>query len=173
MVGMTTKNVVAITGHRAESIPDEKWTRQAIRDSLVQMQASMLIQGMANGVDLWSAAEAWHAGIPFTSAKPWEGHTAGKKWENAYQWVSANSKALEAVSPSLTYPGVYIYHARNKWMVDRADSVLAVWDGRTNGGTFQCIQYAIQEEKPIYRINPKTRTIEGWVFGKPVIASTT
>lgn len=31
---------------------------------------------------------------------------------------------------------------RNKWMVDRSRLVVACWDGRTRGGTFQTVNYA-------------------------------
>ena len=37
---------------------------------------------------------------------------------------------------------------RNKWMVDHADQVLALWDG-SNGGTSNCIRYANKVGKPI------------------------
>jgi uncharacterized phage-like protein YoqJ len=43
---------------------------------------------------------------------------------------------------------------RNEWMVDRADQVIAIWDG-TSGGTANCVEYATKMNKPILRIDPR------------------
>lgn len=43
---------------------------------------------------------------------------------------------------------------RNEWMVDRCDILVSVWDG-TEGGTYNCVNYAIGKNKQIIRINPK------------------
>lgn len=45
---------------------------------------------------------------------------------------------------------------RNVWMVDRATTVLAVWDGALKGGTYNCIKYAIKQNKLIFQFNPET-----------------
>lgn len=42
---------------------------------------------------------------------------------------------------------------RNMYMVDRADLVIAVWDG-TNGGTGNCVKYARKQNKQILIIDP-------------------
>jgi uncharacterized phage-like protein YoqJ len=36
---------------------------------------------------------------------------------------------------------------RNEWMVDRADKLVALWDGSW-GGTFNCIEYARKKGVP-------------------------
>ena len=40
-------------------------------------------------------------------------------------------------------------HRRNRYMVDKADLVLAVWNGICSGGTWYTIQYARSLKKPI------------------------
>jgi len=40
---------------------------------------------------------------------------------------------------------------RNKYMVDRADEIIAVWDG-SNSGTSNCINYAKKQGKPVINI---------------------
>jgi len=42
---------------------------------------------------------------------------------------------------------------RNRYMVDRSDYVLAVWDGSV-GGTKDCVTYAQRSGKNIYVLNP-------------------
>lgn len=155
--------ITAITGHRPENIDDEKWTRQALETALREMGSTKIIQGMAAGVDLWSAAAAWRIGIPFANARPWASHNAGKNNTVAYDWVMLHGESTKNISEAQSYPGPQIYKTRNIYMVDNADNVLAVWNGLPYGGTFHAFQYALQQEKKIFRINPKTKTIDGWV----------
>lgn len=39
--------------------------------------------------------------------------------------------------------------ARNRYMVDKADIVLAIWNGTQNGGTWDTIQYALSKGKEV------------------------
>lgn len=41
------------------------------------------------------------------------------------------------------------YQKRNEYMVNNSDYVIAVWNGKTNGGTYNCIQYARKQNKKI------------------------
>jgi len=43
---------------------------------------------------------------------------------------------------------------RNIWMVDQSDYVIAIWDGMSKGGTWNCINYAKSQGKPILLIQP-------------------
>lgn len=158
---------VSITGHRPEAIDDMVWVRAAIKQAYADMNATKVIQGMAAGVDLWSAAEAWNSKIPFVAAKPWAGHTPRIADRKAYEWVVSNAVEVVDVSSAESFPGNFIYHTRNKYMVDNADAVLAVWDGSLRGGTYACFQYAVQQEKPIYRIDPKRKVVHGWISKTP------
>lgn len=155
--------ITAITGHRPESIPDEQWTRNAMTEALQTIGTTKVIQGMAAGVDLWSAASAWKLNIPYLSARPWATHTAGYKNAKAYEWVLNNSVEVVTISSDTKFPGNSIYKTRNIYMVDNAENVLAVWDGSPYGGTFHAVQYSLKEGKKIYRINPKTKVVEGWI----------
>lgn len=50
---------------------------------------------------------------------------------------------------------------RNQWMVDRADVVVAVYDG-SRGGTANCIEYARAQGKPVLLLDPNT-LVERWL----------
>ncbi len=154
---------VSITGHRPEDIPDEQWTKDAIKEALCALNPKLVIQGMAAGVDLWSGVTSWHLGIPYKCVKPWRGHKPRVADEYMYNWCLSNSVENTEVSPATDYPGVWIYQDRNKVMVDEADVVLAVWSGKTKGGTYACIKYAKSKGKPIYVINPASKKIEGYI----------
>ena len=43
---------------------------------------------------------------------------------------------------------------RNRWMVDNSDLVLAVFDGKKEGGTWNCVKYAKSKNKEIVVIKP-------------------
>ena len=48
------------------------------------------------------------------------------------------------------------YHARNRYLVDHADSVLALYNGSPTGGTAYTVKYACQRNKEIIVIDPAT-----------------
>lgn len=156
-------SIISITGHRPEAIEDMVWVRTAMREAYVEMGATKIIQGMAAGVDLWSAAEAYNLGLPYIAARPWATHASRISDKVAYSWVIDHAESVVDVSDAIKYPGKYIYHVRNKYMVDNAEAVLAIWDGSVYGGTYDCFKYALSVHKPIYRIDPKRKIVKGWV----------
>lgn len=148
---------VAITGHRPERVAKfEPVVRQALRVAYEDLGAYRVIQGMAAGVDLWAASEAFHAGIPFVAARPWAGHTPRRLDKVAYAMALKHADEVVDVDPAKDYPGPWVYHNRNHWMVDRCNTLIAVWDGSENGGTYECLSYARKMKTPIYRIHPDT-----------------
>ena len=48
---------------------------------------------------------------------------------------------------------------RNRYMVDHADVLIAVWDGSPSG-TGKTVRYAHQQGKSVITINPRTLCIE-------------
>lgn len=53
-------------------------------------------------------------------------------------------------------------HTRNRWIVDNNDIMIAVFDGRQKGGTYQTLKYARKQGKPILWIDPK-KEVEKWI----------
>lgn len=51
------------------------------------------------------------------------------------------------------------FQRRNRYMVDQADIVLAVWDGQPSG-TGSTVRYAMKRGKQIYRIDPASLLVE-------------
>ena len=49
-------------------------------------------------------------------------------------------------------PGVYSY--RNRFMIDRSQRVLAVYDGRQSGGTFSALQLVLKSGRELRTISP-------------------
>jgi uncharacterized phage-like protein YoqJ len=140
-------DIVAFTGHRPEDCRSEEDVRRRFRDSLDTLKVSTIITGMAAGVDLWAADEARMLGIKIWCAKPWAGHSSRWGDEELYQRIiDAASRVVNVVDYQI-YPGPWCYQKRNEWMVDHADRVLAYFSGK-NGGTYNCLKYAIKMERP-------------------------
>lgn len=150
-----TMTNVAITGHRPEKVGKyEPLVRQALRVAYEDLGAYRVIQGMASGVDLWAASEAFHANIPFVAVRPWAGHKPRRLDKVAYEMAVKHADEVVNVSDAEEYPGPWAYHERNHWMVHRCNILIAVWDGSETGGTYECLTYAEKMKTPVYYINP-------------------
>lgn len=137
---------IAVTGHRPEKCASEDEVRARYRSAFERLRPRIVVVGMASGVDLWAGAEAVLQGIELWCARPWAGHKARKADAGLYNALLDAAVRVEDVHPSQTYLGPWLYQRRNEWMVDRADMVLAYWDGSASG-TRNCIDYA--EDKNI------------------------
>lgn len=147
--------IVAITGHRPERIPDMKAMEEALSEAYLELEVTKVIQGMAAGIDLLAARTAFRLDIPFISARPWAGHTPRVADQISYENAIVYAEEVVNVHPSIKYPGAWVYQKRNEWMVDRAELVIAVWDGQPKGGTYNCVKYAHDvKELPILMIDP-------------------
>ena len=152
--------IVAFTGHRPEKIggyntpnPTEQRIRQKIRRILSVINPQKCIVGMALGVDTIAAEVCIEMGIPFIAAVPFKGQEKlwGSEQQAHYHYLV--SKASEVV---IVCSGGYRpqhMQERNRYMVDGADILVAVWDG-TTGGTRNCKMYAESKRKPVIRITP-------------------
>jgi uncharacterized phage-like protein YoqJ len=110
-----------------------------------------VITGMAQG---WDQALGWAAydlGIPFIAAVPFAGQESA--WPSVSQGYYNDLLKL-ASQVHIVSEGGYApwkMQVRNEWMVDRCDTVLALWDG-SSGGTGNCIKYAEKVGKPIVNL---------------------
>lgn len=152
--------ILTVTGHRPNKIggynPNSSLrvkVRSKIYDFLVEHKPELAVSGMAIGVDQEFAAICDQLNIPFIAAIPFLGQE--KKWPTDTQahYQELLALAQEVVTVSDGGYAAYKMQKRNRWMVDKATDILAVWDG-TTGGTANCVAYAEAVNKPIYRINP-------------------
>lgn len=145
--------IIAITGHRSEDCEPEEVVRQKFRTALRYAPGvEAVICGMANGVDLWAGDEALLLGYSVWAAKPWTGHTHRKADAELYSRIIEGASRVVNVVEQDNYPGVWVYHNRDKWMIDNCTHVLAYLhpDAR-KGGTYGTVQYA-RGKKPIRNI---------------------
>lgn len=145
--------IVALTGHRSEDCEDERIVRQKFRTVFQYTpRITTVITGMANGVDLWAGDEAINLGLDVIAARPWTTHEARDEDVELYARIIEGASRVVAVDAAESYLGPWLYHKRNKWMVDNATHVLAYLNPLAkSGGTFECVKYA-RGKKPIKNI---------------------
>ena len=152
--------IISFTGHRPNKLggyhlpnPTYIHVSRQLEKLLKEQSPEKVITGMALGVDQWAANVAILLGIPFIAAVPFAGQE--KAWPDKSQRVFNKllEKAAEVVIVSEGGYTAAKMQVRNEWMVDRADKVIAVWDG-TPGGTGNCVEYAKKTGKEILRIDP-------------------
>lgn len=170
-------DTVGVTGHRhyAYSRPDAIWAQQELRRVLLQCQsmgAGMLNSGMATGPDLWAANAADEIGMPTTAFLPFEAESQRVGWPQAWKGLHQRlmAKVIEThVSVTLPEPGhakatrnamLDGYHLRNKLLVAHSDVLVAVWNGKTSGGTAHALREAVCSGTPVILLAVKShRTV--------------
>lgn len=151
--------VIAVTGHRPPKLggfgPD-------VFKRLVSLagyeltpyapgnaEGDRVITGMALGWDQAVAIACIKLSIPFTAAVPCQGQE--NMWPESSRQLYWKILGHELCKMELVTAAPYsprLMQVRNEWMVDRADKILALWDG-SSGGTGNCVKYARAKGKPI------------------------
>lgn len=118
---------------------------------------------MALGIDMYAAEivlglKSRYKGIILEIAIPCE--SQAEKWteEQRDRYFDIASKCDKETLIQHHYTADCM-HKRNRYMVDQADFIIAVWDGRPSG-TGKTVQYAQRQGKPVTIINPKTMLID-------------
>ena len=121
------------------------------------------ISGMALGVDMYAAEivlglKSSYEGITLESAIPCE--SQAEKWTEKQRdrYFEIASKCDKETLIQHLYASDCM-HKRNRYMVDQADFIIAVWDGRPSG-TGKTVQYAQRQGKLVTIINPRTMLVE-------------
>lgn len=149
--------IICGTGHRPDKLggysPEvfEELKSVAHMYLCVATALKKVISGGALGWDQALAAAALDLHIPTVLALPFPGFEDRWPASSKAYLHSLMQRADEVVF--VCDPGYagWKMQKRNEWMVDRADTVLALWNG-TPGGTANCIAYANKVKKPIINL---------------------
>ena len=141
----------------------KKTLREQIINLIENEGVTHFISGMAIGVDMYAAEivlglKASYPGITLESAIPCESQAA--KWSEALRdrYFDIASKCDKETLIQAHYSPDCM-DKRNRYMVDHADVLIAVWDGSPSG-TGKTVRYAHQQGKSVITINPRTLCIE-------------
>ena len=163
---------LAFTGHRPEALP---FGENELSAASVRMKAMILteimdcaakgcnvfLQGGARGGDLIFAEQVLivkateYPDIQLITVVPHEGQA--NSWSEA--WRDRYFRVLELSTDVITLSSRYTrdcYHVRNRYLVDNADKLLALYNGGATGGTAYTVQYARQKNKEVVVIDPNT-----------------
>jgi len=156
--------ICCVTGHRPSGFPFARDPNtlpffnysQALQEeliSLINQGYTHFITGMAEGADLDFAQtiiflQDCYENLVIEAAYPYPPHTVKvwTKYQEDKEFVAENCNIKHVVSDHY-YKGCM--HKRNQYMVDKADIVLAIWNGKQSGGTWNTIKYAQSKNKPI------------------------
>lgn len=159
--------VASFTGHRPNKLKgynpkDNKellWKiHAAIVDLIENKCADTFINGLALGVDIWSAKivlklKEKYPHIKLISAIPCRNHSCKWREEDRNLWQEVCDKSDEVVLVTDEDYKPYLMQIRNEWMVNKSDIVIAIWDG-SKGGTGNCVNFAQKIKKEIIIIKP-------------------
>lgn len=162
---MSERFSIAGTGHRPNVIFEKekypyakehqdilvKFAQQQILNLMKSANKTIagIISGMATGWDQGIARAAINLGLPLLAAVPFEGMES--KWPESGQkeYKDILSKAAKV---HIVCEGGYEakkFYLRDKYMVDNADIILALYNGAEKGGTAITVKYAEEVKKPI------------------------
>ena len=164
----------AFTGHRPKSFP---WKYNEASPDCVALKKVLatqitalandgvtgFISGMALGVDLWAAQivldlRKKNPTLKLCCALPCEGQE--KKWpadkQELYRSILKQADDIHWESRSYT-PDCMLN--RNRYMVDQASILLAVYNGAYRSGTGMTVRDAQSKHRKIILIHPATREV--------------
>ena len=164
----------AFTGHRPsnfsfgydEEHPDctkLKLVMAAQIASLIANGVTTFLTGMALGVDMWGAEivlalKSQRPDLRLIAVLPCE--TQADKWspQQRERYFNILAASDETVYVSRHYTRDCMFK-RNRWLIDHASFVLAVYNGGQKGDTAYTVHYAYQQKRAVIVIDPDTGSV--------------
>ena len=161
---------IAITGHRPDKLGGYDFQNPIRQDlfrrlivELQRLKPSTLFVGGALGFDTDAARAALKCKIPYILCVPFPNQA--RRWNDVdrqkYEKMKEYAEHVVYVSDSdppdsagVNFAAINMLHARNRYMVDQCDQVIAAWDGSL-GGTHYCVKYAKRVGKEILVLKPE------------------
>lgn len=140
-----------VTGHRHLSLRQLHSAEEGLRTELVRAIESgftHFISGFADGADLLFAKLVLeyqpHYGLKLEAAIPYPGRLHSP--DPLFQSLLARCNIVRVHSPQY-FRGCFM--VRNHYMVNHSQRVIAVYDGRSSGGTAATVRYARANGVPV------------------------
>ncbi len=142
---------IAVTGHRPQRLGDhdpDRLIALAVA-TLEHYRPTLVYTGMAQGWDTAVARACVRLTVPFIAVLPHPLQAASWPYPDYRMHERLMAEAVQPVQ--VIGQGRDGYKARNMWMVDRAEMILSLFDGREYGGTHHTAWYA--EAKSVRVVN--------------------
>ena len=168
---MSGRITCTFTGHRPSSFSfgyDEENVNCQKLKLLMASQTQLLIEngvstfftGMALGVDIWGAEmilefKKQRPDLQLIAVLPCE--TQANKWsvEQRERYFDTLAECDDVITLNARYTPQCMQE-RNRYMVDHANYILAVYNGSGKGGTAYTVRYAQEKKRKIIVIRPDT-----------------
>lgn len=163
---------LAFTGHRPEMLPfgDNEMSAVSIRAKSMILTEIMtraadgcntFLAGGARGGDIIFAEQVLlvkateYPNIRLITVVPHEGqaNSLSESWRERYFRILELSTDVIMLSSRYTRD---CYHVRNRYLVDNAEKLLALYNGGATAGTAYTVKYARQKNREIIVIDPGT-----------------
>lgn len=173
---------IALTGHRPDRLggygpnPVADWAYRTTTEVLKNLRErgyEEVLSGMALGYDQLGARAALEVGLRLVAVVPFAGQE--EVWPPAAReaYRELLSRAAEVVivadlagSKDRKKAVAVAMEMRNRVLVESAALVLACWDGRPGGGTWQALQWARQVGRPVVILRVDRQKVY-WPQGGP------
>lgn len=155
---MTRMYRIAISGHRGLPAPTARLVDQAIRSNLARHAPHLTgISCLAEGADQIFARAVTDLGGTLEAVIPAAEYREGLPADSRTGYDDLSARAVAIRRMPFTQPTPECYMAAGKLIVDEADELYAVWDGkpaRGHGGTADVVAYAREHGIPVHVIWP-------------------
>ena len=160
--------ICCFTGHRPRSLPCgyneghtacfmiKKQLRRLIVGVIEKKNVTKFISGMALGTDMWASEivldlKDEYPDITLEAAVPCRNQASSWniKSKERYEKLLSLCDEVTVLQEEYTHDCMM---KRNKYMVQKADYVIAVWNGKPSG-TGKTIRYAVDCGKPVYYVD--------------------
>lgn len=144
---------IGVTGHRSIPAAVESSVRSGMRRLLRDGGNLEALTSLAAGADQLFADIALARGVPVTAVIPgmdYETHLGDAAARASYRRILGSCSARVQLPAEPTHEEAY--SAAGRWIVDHADRLVAVWDGRPArgpGGTGDVVAYARRSGVPV------------------------
>jgi hypothetical protein len=149
---------IAISGHRGLPAPTARLVDKAIRTALAERAPDVTgISCLADGADQIFARAATDLGGTLEAVIPAAEYRAGLPEDSQPEYDDLFAQAAAVRRLPFTESTSESHMAASKLMVDEADELFAVWDGkpaRAYGGTADVVAYAREHGTPVRVIWP-------------------
>lgn len=153
---MDRQHTCCVTGHRDIPVDKKVMVCEGLREEVERVLAmgyTHFISGFAAGADLLFAeivaelkksyAITLEAAIPYRNRL----YTRDEYFQRLIEQCDVGTVLVERY-----FKGCYML--RNRYMVDQSSLVLAVYDGRSTGGTATTVRYAQKKECVVQTVSP-------------------
>ncbi|MFQ6039802.1 MAG: SLOG family protein [Candidatus Poribacteria bacterium] len=137
---------IGISGHR--DYKDRKNIRKWMVGIKKKYPDAVIVTGGALGADLIASEEALAVGLKSRVILPMKFKVFTGRWseDNKYKLINVLERSeVDILSDGDKYE-VELLMERNQAIVDEVSILVAFWDGRRYGGTFDCVKRAYQDD---------------------------